>query len=129
MTIRTTKKTVTFANPFILGNFDEVLPGGTYDVETDEEFLEGLSFHAYRRILTVIHLPAKSGHRGLARTLTIDPNELDAALKRDEASTAASAERPPVQKPLKGTPKTREAETDRQAVDRAEDEGMIVHPC
>ena len=128
MAIRTTKTTVTFAQPFVLGDFDEVLPPGTYNVETDEELLEGLSFHAYRRILTLIHLPKKSGHPGLSRTLTIDPNELDAALKRDEASTTASAERAPVQKPPRGIPKSREAEADRQAVDRAEDEGMIVHP-
>ncbi|HSR56277.1 MAG TPA: hypothetical protein VLN73_08540 [Alphaproteobacteria bacterium] len=54
MTVRTTKKTVTFVNSFKLGDFEEVLPPGTYDVETDEELLEGLSFHAYRRILTLI---------------------------------------------------------------------------
>jgi hypothetical protein len=128
MTVRTTKRTVTFANSFTLGDFNEVLAPGTYDVETDEELLEGLSFHAYRRTLTLIHLPAKSGHRGLSRTLTIDPNELDAALKRDVASGTASPDQAPLQEPSKGTPKPREAETDCQAVDRAEDEGMIVPP-
>jgi len=86
MTVRTTKKTVTFVNSFKLGAFEEVLPPGTYDVETDEELLEGLSFRAYRRTQTLIHLPAKSGNRGLSRALTIDPNELNAALKRDAAS-------------------------------------------
>lgn len=75
MTVRTTKKTVTFANSFKLGDFEEVLPPGTYEVETDEELLEGLSFHAYRRTLTLIHLPAKSGRRELTRTLTIDPTQ------------------------------------------------------
>lgn len=128
MTVRTTKKTVTFANPFTLGDFDEILPAGTYDVETDEELLEGLSFHAYRRILTLIQLPVKSGHLGLLRTLTIDPNELDAALARDLAASPGSPKPTSVQKPLKGTPKTRESEADRRAVDRAEDEGMIVSP-
>lgn len=128
MTVRTTKKTVTFVNPFALGGFDEVFPPDPYDVETDEELLESLSFHAYRRTLTLIHLPAKSGSRGLSRTLTIDPNELDAALKRDAASGTDSPKRAPLQEPSSGTPKLREAETDRRAVDRAEDEGMIVHP-
>jgi hypothetical protein len=127
MALRTTKKTVIFANSFTLGDFDEVLPPGPYDVETDEELLEGLSFHAYRRTLTLIHLPAKSGNPGLSRTLTIDPNELDAALKRDTASGVESPKRTPLQEPSNGTPKPREAETDRRAVDRAEDEGMIVH--
>lgn len=127
MTVRTTRKAVTFVNSFKLGHFDEVLPPGTYEVETDEELLEGLSFHAYRRTLTLIHLPAKSGRRELTRTLTIDPNDLDAALKRDAASGAASLERAPLQNPSEGAPKPFEAETDRRAMDRAEDEGMIVH--
>ena len=84
MTVRTTKTTVTFAHPFVLGDLDEVLPPGSYAVENDEELLEGLSFHAYRRVLTLIHLPAGLSQRGgLSRTLTIDPKVLDAALKRD----------------------------------------------
>jgi hypothetical protein len=128
MTVRTTKKTVIFADSFTLGDFHEVLPPGPYDVETDEELLEGLSFQAYRRTLTLIHLPAKSGHPGFSRTLTIDPNELEAALKRDAASGMASPKRAPLQESTKGIPTPREAETDRRAVDRAEDEGMIIHP-
>ena len=44
MTIRTSEKTVTFRNPFVIGGFDEVLPAGVYSVETDEELLEGISF-------------------------------------------------------------------------------------
>lgn len=126
MTVRTTKSTVTFANSVVLGDFDEVLPPGAYDLETDEEVVEGLSFNAYRRVLTLIHLPAKPGRPGLSRTLTIDPNELDAALKRDAASATTSPDRAPVGKSSRKTPKTPAAETDRQAVDRAEDEGMIV---
>jgi hypothetical protein len=35
MTIRTSKKKVTFRKPFVLGEFDEVLPAGQYDVETE----------------------------------------------------------------------------------------------
>ncbi len=85
MAIRTSKKTVTFRRPFVLGGFDEVLPAGAYRVETDEELLEGISFPAYRRILSLIHLRPEPGHPGLVQTLTIDPNELDAALKRDQA--------------------------------------------
>ena len=128
MTTRTSKKTVTFRRPFVLGGFDEVLPAGAYSVETDEELLEGMSFPAYRRILTVIHLNARSGHPGLTRTLTIDPNELDAALERDRAPKDAPVGRDARQEtPIRAT-QPRQEETDRQAMDRAEDEGMIVHP-
>ena len=89
MTLRTIRKSVTFTNPFTLGDFDEVLPPGTYKVEIDEELLEGLSFDAYRRVQTLIHLPVKEGHPGVSRTLKIDSKELDAAQKRDAGSDPA----------------------------------------
>jgi hypothetical protein len=92
MTTRTNKRTVTFRQPFVLGTFDRELPAGAYDVETDEQLLEGISFPVYRRILTVIHLHPEAGHPHLAQTVTIDPNELDAALERDQAAAAISAE-------------------------------------
>jgi hypothetical protein len=96
MTVRTTKKTVIFENSFTLNDFDEILPPGSYNVETDEELIADLSFPAYRRTLTLIHLPAKPGHPGISRTLMIDPNELDEALKRD---AAVSPEQPYVPTP------------------------------
>ena len=126
MTVRTTKKTVTFTQPFTLGDLNEIFAPGTYNVEIDEELLEGLSFYAYRRIRTLVHFPQKSAHSGLSRTLTINPNELDAALKRDAASGRAAGERLAPEEPSKGAPKPNGAENDRRAVDRAEDEGMIV---
>ena len=128
MTIRTSKKTVIFRRPFVLGGFDEVLPAGAYSVETDEELLEGISFPAYRRILTLIHLHGKPGHPGLTQTLTIDPNELDAALKRDQAPAELPVGRDASQKTLIGTTESRREKSDRQAIERGEDEGMIVHP-
>ena len=132
MTTRTSIKSVTFKRPFVLGDFDEVQPAGIYRVETDEELLEGISFPAYRRILTVIHLHTRSGRPGLTRTLTIDPNELDAALKRDQEREQASAEvavgRDAIPKTPKGTTESRREEAAHQAIERGEDEGMIVHP-
>ena len=69
-----------------MAGFDEVLPSGAYRVETDEELLEGISFPVYQRIRTVIRLQEKSDRPGVSRILTIDPNELDEAIKRDRAS-------------------------------------------
>ncbi len=60
---------------------------GRHVVDMDEELIQGLSFPAYRRVLTVIHLPEKSGNRALTRMLTTDPNDLEAALRRDRDST------------------------------------------
>ncbi len=87
MTTRTLTKTVTFRRPFLIGGFDEMLPAGEYCVETDEELLVGLSFSGYRRVLTVIRLPATSGNPDLTRSLSIDPAELEAALNRDLAAS------------------------------------------
>jgi hypothetical protein len=80
MTERTTRKTVTFCNPFSLGADPEVFPAGHYVVETDEELLEPLSFTAYRRVATIMNIPPRAG---VSRALTIDLDDLDAALSHD----------------------------------------------
>lgn len=128
MTIRTRKMTVTFNKSFVLGGFDEVLPAGAYSVETDEELLEGVSFPAYRRILTLIHLHAKSGNPVLTRTLPIDPKELEAALKRDQASAERPVDPNTGRGTLQGTTESRRVEADRQSIERGENEGMFVFP-
>jgi hypothetical protein len=83
MTIRTTRKSVTFGHPFCLSAIDAVQPSGTYTIDTDEELIDGLSFLAYRRIATLLHLPSTSSRVGVTEIVTVDPSELAAALKRD----------------------------------------------
>ena len=83
MTMRTTSTTVTFRRPFLLRGFDRPQVAGTYTVETEEKLLEGLSFPAYRRIVTLIHLPAQPGHAMISETVVIDPSDLESALARD----------------------------------------------
>ena len=89
--IRTSKKTVTFRRRFSLGGLDEALPAGTYRVETDEEPLVGVSFSAYRRQQTFIYLNTDPGNPAHTRVLTIDPDELEAALERDKAPVSSPA--------------------------------------
>jgi hypothetical protein len=79
MTVRTSRKSVTFTQPFSLSGIDEVQPAGTYTVVTDEELLPGLSFPAYRRVATLIVLRS----RGVEEVVSIDPLELQAAQERD----------------------------------------------
>ena len=55
-----------------------LLPAGNYRVDTDEELLEGLSFVAYRRVSTVMFLPAKSRRGSSVEMVTIDPLDLQA---------------------------------------------------
>lgn len=85
MTMRTSTKTVAFRRSFLLDGFDEILPAGIYSVETDEELIEGISFPAYRRVLTIIRLNSQRDQPSLRRVLTIDPKDLEAALLRDAA--------------------------------------------
>ena len=83
MTIRTSSKTVVFTRPFSLTGIDEVLPAGSYVVQTDEELIEGLSFLSYRRIATAIILPAVSRCSSSTQVVTIDPLDLAAAQDMD----------------------------------------------
>ena len=83
MTVRTTRKTLTFTRPFRLTAIDEVQPSGTYTVDTEEEVIDGLSFLASRRVATLIHLPSTSSRVGVTQLVTINPSELEAALRND----------------------------------------------
>jgi hypothetical protein len=73
MSVRTSRKSVTFTRPFSLSGIDEVQPAGTYAVETDEELLPGLSFPAYRRIATLIFLRSRGGGPVVEEVANIDP--------------------------------------------------------
>ena len=58
MTIRSRRETVTFRHPFRIKGIDRLLTAGAYEVITDEEMIEGLSFASFRRIATMIMVPA-----------------------------------------------------------------------
>jgi hypothetical protein len=92
MVSRTRRKFVIFKNSFELKAVGRVLPPGNYEVVTDEELVEGLSFPVYRRVSTMIVVPAARGHS--TELLTVDPNQISAAEARDGA-TGAGTGRPP----------------------------------
>jgi len=79
MTSRTIDRTVTFQRSFILSNADGQYPPGEYLVQTDEEMIDQLSFPAWRRIATMIHV--RRG--GATQVVTVSPQELDLILSRD----------------------------------------------
>lgn len=88
MTVRTRRRTVEFRRPFLLKGIDRTLPAGKYDTVSDEELIEGLSFPVYRRVSTVIFVPAPA-QASAVEMVAIDPRDLQAAEDRD-ASTPAS---------------------------------------
>jgi hypothetical protein len=83
MIARTRSKTVVFARPFLLKGVDRILPAGAYRVVTDEDLIEGLSFPVYRRISTMIFVPAQSHSASSVEMVTVDPMDLQAAQDRD----------------------------------------------
>jgi hypothetical protein len=86
MIARSLSKTVVFNKPFLLKGIDRMLPAGDYRVVTDEELIDGLSFPAYRRVATMIFVPAQSQHASTLEMVTIDPHDLQAAQDRDQAT-------------------------------------------
>lgn len=61
-----------------LKGVERMLPAADYRVVTDEELIEGLSFPAYRRIATMIFIPAQHSSSSI-EMLTIEPLDLQAA--------------------------------------------------
>ncbi len=81
--MRSTHDMITFKRPFNLVEIEGEQPPGTYMVVTEEEEVPGLSFMAWRRIATQIHLPAIGGQSGLEQVSDIDPRALALAMERD----------------------------------------------
>jgi len=73
MTTRSHSKSVVFSHPFALKGVDRILPPGDYRVLTDEELIEELSFPVYRRVATMIFVPAESHHASSVEMVAIDP--------------------------------------------------------
>jgi hypothetical protein len=81
---RTIQAVVHFSAPFVLRGLDGVHPAGDYDVDHDEQLIDGMSWQAWRRVATYIHLPARAANGPIAQLLAIDPADLDCALRRDQ---------------------------------------------
>jgi hypothetical protein len=88
MLTRTKRVTLTFRHPFSLKGVDRRLAAGEYEVATDEELIEGLSFPVYRRVATLIFLPADASRQASMEMVTVDPDDLAAAHQRDQAAPA-----------------------------------------
>ena len=95
MTIRTRRETVTFERSFSLKDLDRNLPAGIYEVMTDEELIEAISFPVYRRVSTMMLVPAGSSSSTI-EMLTVDPRDLAAAIERDAATRTTEVASPKV---------------------------------
>ena len=82
MTTRIQRRTIEFRRAFLLKGVDRILPPGKYDIVSDEELIEGLSFPVYRRVSTIIFVPA-AAQASAIEMVTVDPRDLQSAQDRD----------------------------------------------
>ena len=90
MNLRSRKSTITFSRTFVLSGYGDDLPAGEYEVVVEEERLQGLSFQAYRRTATYLTVHGKGGQAGRIEMRPTTDRDLEVALARDRAVSAAT---------------------------------------
>jgi hypothetical protein len=83
MTTRSRRETVHFKHPFRIKGIDRALPAGAYEVVTDEEMIEGLSFPCFRRVATMIMVPGAAPRHSSLEMISINPADLSDARRND----------------------------------------------
>jgi hypothetical protein len=86
MTIRSRREVVTFKHAFQIRGIDRLLPAGNYEVITDEEMIEGLSFAAYRRVATLIVVPTANSRGSSTEMISIGSVDLADAQRVDASA-------------------------------------------
>jgi hypothetical protein len=74
---------LTFRRPFALSAIDGLLSAGSYRLVVDEEEIPGLSFLAFKRTATMLHIPALSTPGGPNQVFVVNADELAAVLEAD----------------------------------------------
>jgi hypothetical protein len=87
MTIRSRREIVTFMHPFRIRHLDRLLPAGAYEVVTDEETIEGLSFESFRRVATMIKVPAADRRGWAMEVVSIGSVDLADAQRIDASAS------------------------------------------
>ena len=88
MTTRSRHETITFRHPFHIKGIDRLLAAGAYEVITDEEMIEGLSFASYRRVATMIMVPAAPPRGATMEMISIGSIDLSDAQRIDANAPA-----------------------------------------
>jgi hypothetical protein len=86
MATRTRRETVYFKHPSTLQGIDRLLPAGPYQIVTDDEMIEGLSFPCYRRVATMIMVPIAASYTAameMMEMVSISSVDLSDAQLRD----------------------------------------------
>jgi hypothetical protein len=83
MTMRSRRETITFRHPFRIKGIDRLLSAGAYEVVTDEEMIEGLSFASFRRVATMIMVPGAPPRSSSTEMISISATDLSDAQRTD----------------------------------------------
>jgi hypothetical protein len=83
MTMRSRRETITFRHPFRIKGIDRQLSAGAYEVVTDEEMIEGLSFASFRRVATMIMVPGAPPRSSSMEMISISAADLADAQRID----------------------------------------------
>jgi hypothetical protein len=83
MTTRSRRETVQFKHPFRIKGIDRLLAPGAYEIITDEEMIEGLSFASFRRVATMIMVPGAAPRNSSMEMISISPADLSDAQRQD----------------------------------------------
>jgi hypothetical protein len=86
MTTRSRREIITFKHPFQIRGLDRLLPAGAYEVITDEEMIEGLSFASFRRVATMIMVPAAASRGSTMEMISIGSVDLSDAQRIDASA-------------------------------------------
>ena len=81
--MRSRRETVHFRHPFHIKGIDRQLAPGAYEIITDEEMIEGLSFPFYRRVATLIMVPGAPPQRSAMEMISISSIDLSDAQRID----------------------------------------------
>ena len=87
MTMRSRRETITFKRPFRIKGIDRLLAPGDYEVITDEEMIEGLSFPSFRRVATMIMIPGAAPRHASMEMISIGSIDLSDAQRIDASSS------------------------------------------
>jgi hypothetical protein len=87
MTTRSRRETVHFKHAFRIKGIDRLLLPGAYEVITDEEMIEGLSFPSFRRVATMIMVPCAAPRQSATEMISIGSIDLADAQRIDASAS------------------------------------------
>lgn len=85
----TIKTTAIFLQPFELASFNEIIPAGEYEIETELlDSADGIEPASWTSSV-LVHLNPRASHPGLVRSLTVPLAELERAIAKDKLTGKA----------------------------------------